>query len=57
MHIYIFIYAYVYTHICDSMDSVDTEELKQQLLHVEQRSSLADKYISDMQRAIQDALL
>jgi hypothetical protein len=38
------------------MDSVDTEELKQQLLHVEQRSSLADKYISDMQRAIQDAL-
>ena len=38
------------------MDSVAMEELQQQLLDVEERSSLADKYISDMQRAIQDAL-
>jgi len=38
------------------MDSVDTEELQQQLQDVEERSIRADKYISDMQRAIQDAL-
>eukprot|EP00802_Teleaulax_amphioxeia_P027218 Tamp_28496.p1 GENE.Tamp_28496~~Tamp_28496.p1 ORF type:complete len:258 (-),score=73.73 Tamp_28496:36-788(-) len=43
---------------CDSssMDSVDTEELQRQLEDVEERSSLADKYIADMHKAIQDEL-
>ena len=38
------------------MDSVDTEELQRQLEDVEERSSLADKYIADMHKAIQDEL-